>query len=366
MVSFNVSAINPGTNNTYSVSDGTTTHGPFDYNATQNITLPADSIEYTLTFSDSELDYCTQQEVVIQSSCSNACVLSIDNISIGDCDDNGTSNDNTDDTYVVSFNVSATNPGTNNTYSVSDGTTEHGPFDYNSTQNITLPADSIEYTLTFSDGEFDYCTQQEVVTQSPCSNACVLSIQSISIGNCDDKGTPYQSLDDTYTVEYNILALNPGTSKTYTLHADNQLFSSLEYNTDHQIDLSADGLEYALVFSDTDNDNCRIQQYVRQNPCSDKIKSDIFIPNVFSPNGDGNNDYWEIYSSDNNISILSCQIYDRWGTKIFEAKNNNRFSWDGRYKDQIVSNGVYVYAIEYLTPDSEIVKIAGGDLTVIR
>src|SRR5581483_11889855 len=57
-------------------------------------------------------------------------------------------------------------------------------------------------------------------------------------------------------------------------------------------------------------------------PCS------LFVPNAFSPNGDGQNDI--LYVRDNCILTMDFTIYDRWGNKVFESKNQST-GWDGAY-----------------------------------
>ena len=55
----------------------------------------------------------------------------------------------------------------------------------------------------------------------------------------------------------------------------------------------------------------------------------IYVPNVFSPNADGNNDM--LYVRGNRIESLRFNIYNRWGNKVFET-DNVRQGWDGKYR----------------------------------
>ena len=96
----------------------------------------------------------------------------------------------------------------------------------------------------------------------------------------------------------------------------------------------------------------------------------IFIPNIFSPNGDGNNDNVMISTNDREIkSINSFQIYDRWGEKMFEAfnfqPNDPSQGWDGKLKGQKCNPAVYVYwaEVELFDGTRQIVK---GDVTLVR
>jgi len=366
-VTFNISAVNPGSNASYTVKDGTKDYGQFSYNSEGKITLPANGLDYTLVFEDSEKSGCTIQEVVSQQSCSDECSMNIESIIIGDCDDNDTPSDNTDDTYEVTFNISALNPGSNASYTVKDGTKDYGQFSYNSEGKITLPADGLDYTLVFEDIEISGCTIQKVVNQESCSDDCSMSIDSILIGDCDNNGTPLDNTDDTYEVTFNISALNPGSNASYTVKDGTMNYGQFSYNSEGKITLPADGLDYTLVFEDSEKSGCTNQKEVSQQSCSDSIvgKPEIDIPNIFTPNDDGHNDKWYVKISDQRIKILSCKIYDRWGELVYFSKNDNKFYWDGRFKNSAAMQGVYVYVIEYTIDNGKTVTVA-GDLTLIR
>jgi gliding motility-associated-like protein len=74
--------------------------------------------------------------------------------------------------------------------------------------------------------------------------------------------------------------------------------------------------------------------------------TDIFIPNVFTPNGDGYNDKFEIKYLD--MSNANVKVYNRWGQLLYENKNTTEV-WDGTYKGTLCSDGVYFWVIEYQT-----------------
>ena len=68
----------------------------------------------------------------------------------------------------------------------------------------------------------------------------------------------------------------------------------------------------------------------------------IYIPNAFSPNGDGNNDEFTIKSGA--IKTFDMKIFNRWGEKVWETKSVDEF-WDGNYKDKPAQMDVYMYVI---------------------
>lgn len=91
-------------------------------------------------------------------------------------------------------------------------------------------------------------------------------------------------------------------------------------------------------------------------------ETDYYIPNVFSPNGDGNNDVFNILGSD--IRTVDLRIFNRWGELVFQS-NNTWTGWDGTYKSKLQSPGVYTYyaAITYLNGKT---KQQNGSVTLVR
>jgi gliding motility-associated-like protein len=88
----------------------------------------------------------------------------------------------------------------------------------------------------------------------------------------------------------------------------------------------------------------------------------IYVPNVFSPNGDGHNDVFDFYAV--NLKTALVRIYNRWGELIFESRNS-RDKWDGTFNGLPVDIGVYVYVIEATFLD-ETTTIKSGNVSVLR
>lgn len=68
----------------------------------------------------------------------------------------------------------------------------------------------------------------------------------------------------------------------------------------------------------------------------------LFIPNAFTPNGDGLNDVFKIKSE--NFSFYHMAVYNRWGDLLFESHQVNQ-GWDGSYQDNVLPVGVYSYQV---------------------
>lgn len=96
----------------------------------------------------------------------------------------------------------------------------------------------------------------------------------------------------------------------------------------------------------------------------------IYVPNVFSPNNDGVNDRFQIFTNgDSGTLIQRFLIFDRWGELVYEVNDfdsseQNRF-WNGTFRGQIMGAGTYVYFIEvsYADGSSEILE---GDVLLLR
>ncbi len=91
----------------------------------------------------------------------------------------------------------------------------------------------------------------------------------------------------------------------------------------------------------------------------------IFVPNAFTPNGDGNNDVFEIYGKLNAIAFLEIQIFNRWGEKVFES-NDHHFQWDGSYKGVVQNSSVYIWQIKLTFLDGHKEELRKGSLTLTR
>lgn len=93
---------------------------------------------------------------------------------------------------------------------------------------------------------------------------------------------------------------------------------------------------------------------------------DLYVPNVFTPNDDGQNDHWQAF--------LPCrwqrfrlEVYDRWGSLLFSA-NDPEQGWDGQTRGQKAMTGVYVWRLEWDADLFGQVQTwrAKGDVTLLR
>ena len=80
----------------------------------------------------------------------------------------------------------------------------------------------------------------------------------------------------------------------------------------------------------------------------------IFVPNSFSPNGDGKNDVFKVYS--NLVASMDLKIFNQWGELLFSTSNLSG-GWDGNFKGKAQPSGVYIYAVRVkLIDGTEVVR----------
>ncbi|RFS24620.1 PKD domain-containing protein [Chitinophaga silvatica] len=94
----------------------------------------------------------------------------------------------------------------------------------------------------------------------------------------------------------------------------------------------------------------------------------VFIPNTFSPNGDGMNDIFYVRGQGMQ-TIRAFKIFNRWGQLIFERYNSNTNDaskgWDGKFKGQPLNPDVFVYYVEIVCDKGEVTLIK-GNVTLIK
>lgn len=89
---------------------------------------------------------------------------------------------------------------------------------------------------------------------------------------------------------------------------------------------------------------------------------DIFVPNTFTPNGDGTNDL--LYVRGRHIARMEFKVFDRWGELVFESTDPAN-GWDGRFKGMAVDPAVFVYHLRAWCIDGQ-EYFTKGNVTVVR
>ncbi len=95
----------------------------------------------------------------------------------------------------------------------------------------------------------------------------------------------------------------------------------------------------------------------------------VYVPNIFHPNDDGDNDYLSVFSDASLAVVRRFSVYDRWGELVFEKRdmlpNQESAGWDGEFRGRLVNAGVFIWVAELEFVDGW-KRTISGDVTVIR
>ena len=154
------------------------------------------------------------------------------------------------------------------------------------------------------------------------------------------------------TVQENVLS-SATTHSSYQWLMDGKLLTG-ETNPSYTALLN--GL-YQLVVGTADN--C----YDTSLAVKPLFKPNIFVPTLFSPNGDGKNDVLKMYG--NQLQSARLLIFNQWGQKLFEANDATQNGWDGNVGGKPQPTGVYMYVWEAILSNGQ-KETSKGSFTLVR
>lgn len=93
-------------------------------------------------------------------------------------------------------------------------------------------------------------------------------------------------------------------------------------------------------------------------------ESSFAVPNAFSPNGDGINDYLIPFPVGNS-ELFDFRIFNRLGNKVFQASDPQNAAWDGKYRGKQQDMGVYVWQLQFVNNNKQN-RLIKGNVTLIR
>lgn len=261
---------------------------------------------------------------------------------------------------------------------------------------VSTPLSTIIYSVTGSNGiapNLCSVTKTIEIIVKPTTTISVVNPSPICLGNTtkiDAHGGNYYSwLPPTGIIHTNdsIITVKPLTNTIYTVTVTKSGYcantATVEVlvnplpNVDAGLDTVINMDESVVLFGTGDTEvgflspenyplNCNLCPVIKVNPqqntcfvlkgtnqygCSNFdtvcviVSKDwnIYIPNAFSPNGDGINDYF--MPKGYGVSEIKLNIFDRWGALIFVSDTENP-GWDGKFKGLLCEQGVYVYQVE--------------------
>lgn len=167
-------------------------------------------------------------------------------------------------------------------------------------------------------------------------------------------------LGDTITLSYNYLGTNNTPDSTVWKLGDSTICTNCDI-----LKLEA-YLAGTITLEAYDVRGCYTEDKITFQVVRER---DVYIPNVFSPNGDNLNDYFTLFTDADVREITLMEIYTRWGDLVFRKTNfdpnDPAQGWDGKFAGETLNPGVYVYRINIIYGD-EYKDSFAGDVTIIR
>ncbi|TAL61714.1 MAG: T9SS type B sorting domain-containing protein [Bacteroidetes bacterium] len=229
--------------------------------------------------------------------------------------------------------------------------------------NTVLCAGDIA-TLTASGGG-NYSWSTGATTSAITAAAAATYTVIVSVGSCSDTASA------TVTVNPVPIAAVPGnvtitTGNSTTLSASGGgTYSWSNGSTINPIVVSpAITTGYCVTVSTGScTDTACITVAVEPIDCS--TAGELYLPNAFSPNNDGENDALELYFGEKQcIKTFKLIIYNRWGEKVFETANPAA-AWDGSYRDKTENAAVFSYYMKAILNTGEEIN-KRGNISLIR
>ena len=153
------------------------------------------------------------------------------------------------------------------------------------------------------------------------------------------------------------------TSSEYVIYRKNTDGNFVEVGTTTSSQFNDTGLNTNIrevCYRISYRDQCGNQSALSIEICED-LSNLILVPNVFTPNGDNQNDIFRV--ADGVYRNFQFYIYNRWGALIF-ASNNSASGWDGTHNGQLSPPGTYIYRIRYFDLSDQIVTLSGNFLLI--
>lgn len=226
---------------------------------------------------------------------------------------------------------------------------------------------TVTWNWSFGNGNISTLPNPPVQTYDSSGNY-VVSLITASSNGCIDTTTknihihplPTVSMPPDITVvagsTFTIPANYSGNMSTYLWSPT--IF--LSCNTCPQPDVTPD-YDKNYIVSFTDSNGCRNTGSILIKTLCKNAK--VFVPNTFSPNGDGSNDaFFPRGSGINRVKFL--RIFNRWGEVVFEKYdfpiNDAQSGWDGKWKGKKANPDVYIYQLELYCLNGEILTYSGN------
>ena len=245
---------------------------------------------------------------------------------------------------------------------VADGTAPNGVqesfrWSWNNGQNTasgpSLTVNNLTRTTTFN-VTYTYGPNCGTITKAvvvEVDNVPTINGFSYDPPEAQTEGLPQGS---TLTIRALTTPANPS-GVTYTWKANGEAITGNALSVQHKP--TADPTTYSLTIKTATG--CEVNA---STPPIRVVPPQFDIPNAFTPDGDGNNDFFRVVYK-GNIEIREFRVWNRWGQTVFNSVNPE--GWDGNVGGKPAPSDVYVYKIRIVFPDGKEFN-RQGDVTLIR
>ncbi len=125
---------------------------------------------------------------------------------------------------------------------------------------------------------------------------------------------------------------------------------------------ASDTVMYVLMV--TDANGCTAADSIRVFAQSPDF---VYVPNVFSPDGDGENDFFGVFADPDKVRAVELlRVYDRWGSLVYESTaapiNDTKTGWDGTFRGKLLTPGIYVWYTSIHLADGTLLQKSGDVL----
>ncbi len=234
------------------------------------------------------------------------------------------------------------------------------------TLTVTVNGGSSPYSYSLNgaayqvDSVFNNLAQGAYVVSVRDAEGCITSTATVSIVDGNIFTLNYSDIEITLGEEDTLIGLlNPSSTTLSSIAWSPQAGLSC---TDCLSPIASSTETTLYTVTATDTNGCSVTTSVTVF-VNDNFR--VALPNIFSPNGDGNNDDFRFYTF--GAEVTEVRIFNRWGAQVYY--NPNQISeapgWDGTHNGDEAPEGTYVYVIDVVYANGE-KRQATGSITLIR
>ncbi|MFN6076785.1 MAG: gliding motility-associated C-terminal domain-containing protein, partial [Fluviicola sp.] len=164
-------------------------------------------------------------------------------------------------------------------------------------------------------------------------------------------------------IENTVNFINTSTSDSIANWEIGTFYSTSEQNPTYQFSNVTDETEVTVCLTVVSVDGCVDSICKLISFGSDFL---FWVPNSFTPDGDDyNQQFGPVFSSDDLVENYQFEIYDRWGERIFESKDQNE-KWNSTYRGNVVQDGTYVWVLYFRNKQKGKVERIEGHVNVLK